>query len=120
MLVNRPVKYFAGALFLVSASFAACSSPEGVTPDCNYNVGGHGVYADENGCERFAVCSKGDPIKCCTDAKGKTLTGESLTECLYGYGVIPDAGTGGGGGMGTTTSSGTTSSVTGDAGADGG
>ena len=111
MLVNRPVKLFAGALFVLSALFAACSGPEGVTPECTYNVGDAGVYADPEGCEQFAVCSKGDPIKCCTDSKGKTLTGDSLATCLYGFGVISDAGTGGSGGMGTTT-------TTGDAGTD--
>lgn len=92
--ISLLVKLFAGAALSVGALIAACSGPEGVTPECNYNVGGNGVYADPNGCEQFAVCSKDpeNPIKCCTDSKNKTLTGDDLTACLYGYGVIPDAG----------------------------
>jgi hypothetical protein len=97
MIVSRLVKLFAPALLVSGALFAACSGSEGVTPDCNYNVGERGVYFDEDGCERFAVCSKApnDPAKCCTDSKGKPLTDSALTTCLYGFGVIPDGGLGG-------------------------
>lgn len=93
--ISLVAKLFAGAALTIGALIAACSGPEGVTPECTYNVGENGVYFDPEGCEQFAVCSKApdDPAKCCTDSKNKPLTGDALTECLYGYGVIPDAGT---------------------------
>ena len=105
MIASHPVKLFAAALLLASALFAACSGSEGVTPECNYNVDDRGVDADPNGCEQFAVCSKApnDPAKCCTNSKGEQLEGDSLATCLYGFGVIPDAGTGGTGTGGTGT-----------------
>lgn len=90
------ITVLAGALSLGGALTAtgACSSPDGVTPGCQFNVGGNGVVAQPNGCESFAPCLDGNgnplPAKaCCVDDAHAPLTGNALAICLYGYGEGP-------------------------------
>jgi uncharacterized membrane protein YgcG len=121
------VTVFAAALFLGAAlsAMGACSSPDGVTPDCQFNVGGNGIVPAMNGCEGFAPCVVDGGVRpakeCCVDDKGAPLTGDALNVCLAGYGV-PAMGTTGssssGGGGATSSSSSASSSSSG--GGDGG
>ncbi len=70
----------------VLALFAACTSPDGQTPDCVNNVDQNGVHPNKDGCVQFAKCDKGAPAECCKDADGNPFTGSDLAYCLYGYG----------------------------------
>jgi len=102
MLHARPlVKVLAAAALAAVAGLGACSTVEGVTPDCTFNLVNGGINATSNGCEKFAVCDKDpqNPAACCVDDKGQPLTGSALDDCLYGYGA--------GGPPSTSTSTGT-------------
>ena len=105
------VTALAAAPFLVLGAAlsvtAACSDPDGVTPDCTFNVNSDGIEATDNGCEGFALClddsgNKQSASACCVDDKGKPLTGDTLASCLYGYGEGTPTGSGGSGGSGGT------------------
>ena len=96
------VTVFAAAL-LIGAAFSAmgaCSSPDGMTPMCTFNVDDSGIVAQDGGCEGFALCVGKDggqqPAKmCCVDDTsdaGAPLTGDALAQCLYGYGEGPPPG----------------------------
>jgi hypothetical protein len=102
------VKVLLSAAIAVSAALGACSTVEGVTPDCTFNLVNGGINATSGGCEGFAVCAKDpqNPAACCLDDQGAPLTGGALDACLYGYGAggppSTSTGTGGtGGGTGT-------------------
>ena len=81
-------------LLLVSATigvlgFTSCSSVQGVTPSCPFNVDDAGIDPEPSGCEQFAVCdaNPANPTVCCVDLTGTPLTGNNLSQCLWGYGV---------------------------------
>ena len=114
------VTVFAAALFLGAAlsAMGACSSPDGVTPDCQFNVGGNGIVPVKNACEGFAPClvnGKTRPAKeCCVDDKGMPLSDlAALNICLAGYGEPTVSTSSSSGGGGATSSSASTSSSSG-------
>ncbi len=73
---------------LAFAGLASCSSSVGTTPGCVNNLTDAGfMYPVANGCYSFANCPMGEPKNCCVDGKGNPLTGNTLAECLYGYGA---------------------------------
>jgi uncharacterized membrane protein YgcG len=75
------------ALLLLASlalAFAACTTEEGTTPDCESNIA-------ENGCRQFPFC-KGDPsaVTCCLPDGGLPDGGPtscSFVLCRIGYGV---------------------------------
>jgi hypothetical protein len=121
------VTVFAAAVVAALSAMGACSSPDGVTPDCQFNVGGNGVVGMPNGCEGFAPCVVNGKVRpateCCIDDStdaGTPLVGDALAICLYGYGAGPAPGdTTSAASSGSSTTS-TTSSSGGAGGGDGG
>jgi hypothetical protein len=85
---------FSAAIGLVG--LGACTSDQGQTPSCTFNVDQNGINPESSGCEQFAVCAKPDPAQCCVDVNGNPLTGSDLTTCLFGYGVVLGDGSDGG------------------------
>jgi hypothetical protein len=112
------VTVFAASVAAALSAMGACSSPDGVTPMCTYNVGGNGLVHVANPCEGFAPClddaGKEQPAAtCCVDGTGATLTGDALTTCLNGYGAGPPVAS-------TSSASSSSSSSSSSSGGDGG
>ncbi|MFT3773588.1 MAG: hypothetical protein QM820_50070 [Minicystis sp.] len=110
------VKILAGTLLAACGVIAACSGTNGVTPDCEFNVGANGIEPNPNGCEQFAPCldkngNRQDASKCCVDGNDNPLTGDALALCLFGYGAGPAP---------TTSASSSSSSSSGGTGGAGG
>lgn len=85
--MRTPSLSIASVLLLAAVFVAACTTEEGVTPDCEQNVGPDGITPSESGCFQFAVCNEGDgnPTNCCGNPQGGGDC--DIERCLYGYGV---------------------------------
>jgi len=105
------------------ALFGACATEDAVTSTCLYDITEAGITPGvDGGCTGFAICRDvaGNPAKasvCCKDANGKSLTGDALATCLFGYGEGPAPSTAAATSSGSSSSS---STGTGSGGADGG